>query len=104
MNDDLELNSVQRDGDRLQLTLKLELDDPVGKCGYLVYLQAAAIGGLAVPQWVTDFSSANPSRNLDANKTLNLEKFVTDLLRASLAIHQPRIAQMYYRFANYDRD
>ena len=95
VNDDLELNSVQRDGDRLQLTLKLELDDPVGKYGYLVYLQAAAIGGLAVPQWVTDFSSANPSRNVDANKTLNLEKFVTDLLRASLAIHQPRIAQMY---------
>lgn len=95
VKEDLELKSVQRDNDHLKLTLELDLDEPVGKYGYMIYLQAAAIGGLTVPQWVTDFSSPNPSKTHDANKTLNLEKFVTDLIRASLAIHQPRIAQMY---------
>lgn len=95
LSDDITLNSVNRENGRLKASLGLKLAEPPGNYAYLVYLQCASIDGLWVPQWVRDFSSPNPSAKNDSFKTLNLEKFVNDLIRANLAIYQPKIAKMY---------
>lgn len=93
---DIEMLEMGRNDDgKLSGKLKLKLSGDKGYHSYLVKMNSDKINGLLVPEWVKDFSSTNPTRTRDANKTLNLEKFVNDLLRANLALSQPTVAKMY---------
>ena len=95
LTNNIVLNTIKRDGNKLRAILDLKITDPPGKYSYMVYLQCGSIAGLSVPQWVRNFSTDNPSLKNDANKTRNLEKFISDLIRANLAIYQPQLAKMY---------
>lgn len=93
---DLTLKEVKRNGNKLSATLSLKLSDTEeGTYSYLVYLHPSLIDGFLVPQWVKDFSSDNPTAQKDANKTLNLEKFVSSLIRVNAAVSQPKVAKFY---------
>lgn len=92
---DLKLTSLTRNNDSITATINLELKEAAGSYSYLAYLQLPKVGGFALPEWVDSFSSQNPSSSRDANKTLNLKKFVTDLTRANQSFSQPKIAKFY---------
>jgi hypothetical protein len=55
-------------------------------------LDASMPGALQPPDWVSDFSSPNPSPSDAPNKTLNLEAFVQGVLDAHATINAPRLA------------
>ena len=95
LTDNLKLTRLERMGDSLTAVIDLQLDEPPGIYSYLVYLQLPPNGGLEIPQWIDAFSSPNPTASRDANKTLNLRKFVSDLIRASQSLAPPRVAKFY---------
>lgn len=92
---DISLKDSKTSGNKLQTTLNLNIAHREGAYSYLLYLQPASIGGFTVPQWIRDFSSDNPIPKKDANKTLNLEKFVSDLIRANSLVYQPKVAKFF---------
>lgn len=92
---DLRLASLQRTGDSLAATIDLELAEPRGIYSYLVFLQLPQHGGFELPGWIESFSSPNPTAKNDSQKTLNLKKFVIDLMRASQSLAPTKIAKFY---------
>lgn len=92
---DITLKELKHNGNKIQATLNLKLSEPAGTYSYLVYLQPSSIDGFMLPQWVKELSSDNPTPKKDANKTLNLEKFVSDLIRANSAVFQPKVAKFF---------
>lgn len=89
---DLSLQSIRRTGDVLNAALLLEIGAPEGKYSYDVLFRTRGAGAFTVPKWVQDLSSENPSPLRDANRTLNLERFVTELIDADASIHKPGLA------------
>jgi hypothetical protein len=94
LTQDITLKEIKRDGNKIYATLDLVINGTGGNYSYLVYLKTPSINGFSLPQWVKDFSSENPSPRSDSNKTLNLEKFISDAIRADLSIYQPKVANM----------
>lgn len=92
---DITLQKASMDNGKLRTTLGLAITDPPGTYSYQLVLRTGAINGFGVPEWVGEFSSENPSPRSDANKTLNLAKFVSDLRRASSSVVQPAVAKWY---------
>jgi hypothetical protein len=92
---DITLQGVTGGDGKLRATLGLTIADPPGTYSYQLLLRTGAINGFGVPAWVSDFSSENPSARSDANRTLNLAKFVSDLRRAASSVQQPAVAKWY---------
>lgn len=92
---DISLEKIERQGNQLDLSLDLNLDDEPGRYTYQVHLASSVINGLKIPDWVSEFSSDAPSPKKDAWKTLNLYKFVNSLVRANLSIYQPKVTKFY---------
>jgi len=92
---DLRLIGLKHDENKINSALELELENEPGIFSYRVYLQLPAIGGFIIPDWVKEFSSENPSPSKDANKTLNLEKFITNLIQANISISRTKIAKFF---------
>ncbi len=88
---DLTPVSFSREGNMLRCRLDIHLEDAAGHYGYLCELGVSPINGLVCPDWVRRWSSENPTASHEPNKTLNLERFVTNLMRASATIHQPKV-------------
>jgi len=62
---------------------------------FLIYLQPSIVDGFVLPNWIKENSSTNPSSIRDANKTLNLEYFLNDLIRANSTVNQPKLAKFF---------
>lgn len=63
---------------------------------YVLYLRTAAQGGFENPAWVRNFSSEDPTAARDANKTLNLERFVQMLMTTASTVHRPYVAKFWF--------
>jgi len=93
--EDLTLRSVRRSGDVLSATLDLRAPAQPGSYAYRVSLVTGPLDGFASPAWVRTLSSPNPTATDGPNKTLNLERFVSDLRRAASSVHAPELARWY---------
>ncbi len=62
-----------------------------GTSGYKIFMEVDPDTRVSLPKWVTNFSSDDPSPSRGPNKTLNLEKFVSDLIKASWVLGQPKL-------------
>ena len=91
--DDLALANVQADGDDLTFELTLRLDDPPGHYAYLLLFQTGDVRGLTPPAWTADLSTTNPTASQDPNKTLSLERLMSDLVQASSTVQRPVIGR-----------
>ena len=89
---DLTLRRATAQGDRLRAELALAIDDAPGTYQYFVELRTAQINGFGVPAFVRALSTDDPTPTKDPHKTLNLEKFVTDLRQAASSVHAPVLA------------
>lgn len=76
-------------------TLNTNVSGPPGRYSYMLLLRTGAINGFETPTWVSALSSANPTPQSDANKTLNLDRFVLALRGAASSVSQPAIAKWY---------
>jgi hypothetical protein len=91
---DVVLQSVTRSGDLLKAALLVDIAAPKGKFGYDVLFRAGGPGAWNIPKWVQELSSDNPTPQKDANRTMNLERLVTELIDASASIHRPALAKL----------
>jgi hypothetical protein len=91
---DFSLKALALEGRKMSLLLDFKTNASPGKYLYTVYVRVPSLNVFATPQWAKDFSSANPTPAKDPNKTLNLEKFITDLLSASVAVRQPNVVKL----------
>jgi hypothetical protein len=97
--DDLALETLRRRGDTLTARLRADLSRlPPGTYAYRVTLDAGGIGGMSTPEWVRELSTLRPGPEADANKTLNLEKFVADMIQASGTVNPPKLASFVLTF------
>ncbi|HYI07477.1 MAG TPA: hypothetical protein VEK57_00275 [Thermoanaerobaculia bacterium] len=91
---DVSLQSVTRTGDLLKASLLLDIAAAEGKYSYDVLFRTRGPGALNVPKWIDELSSENPTPEKEANRTLNLKRFVTELIDASASIHRPALAKL----------
>lgn len=83
--------TIGKDGE-IQAELAISTASAPGLREYDLSLATDAIKGFETPPWVAAFSSDNPTPTTDANRTLNLERFVLDLRRAASSVSPPRVA------------
>ena len=94
--EDLTMQRLRRSGDTLRATIRMNLEDePTGMYSHNTVFRTGAINGLDVPAWIESFSSTNPSPESAPNKTLNLKKFVSDLMQARSSVRRPKLAKFY---------
>jgi hypothetical protein len=85
------VQSITASADTATVSFQLQQSEP-GTHLYRMSLDASMPGALQPPDWVSDFSSPNPSPSDAPNKTLNLEAFVQGVLDAHATINAPRLA------------
>jgi hypothetical protein len=84
---DIKIENIQKQGNKLTATLVLKNEDPVGNFSYLIYFQPNSINGFILPTWIKDFSTDNPMPNSPTGSlTYNLEKLVSRLIVAKNSI------------------
>lgn len=93
--DEFALTKVEPVGASLVATLRAEIPGASGAYAYSLALRAGAINGFDAPAWIRALSSDNPTPRADANKTLNLERFVLALRGAASSVTQPVVAKWY---------
>lgn len=93
---DIIIENVKRQGNKLTATLILHNEDPVGNYSYLIYLQPNQISGFNFPKWVHEFSTDNPLPNTpSASQTYNLENLISRLLVAKNSVMSTNISKCY---------
>ncbi|GAB1444139.1 hypothetical protein MASR2M39_29850 [Ignavibacteriales bacterium] len=73
---------------------------PKGINSYKIDFIIARDSEVSLPSWVTDFSSDDPTSAKGPNKTLNLDKFISDLIKASWVVFQPKVSITYLTIEN----
>lgn len=76
-------------------TLNTNISGVPDRYSYMLLLRTGAINGFEAPAWIRALSSDNPTPQADANKTLNLDRFVLALRGAASSVYQPAIAKWY---------
>lgn len=90
---DIQMRNVRANGDDLTFDLDVAVEEPPGRYAYLLLVQAGGNAGLAPPAWVRDLSTTDPTAEADPNKTLNLERLVSDLVQASATVQRPLLGR-----------
>ena len=73
----------------------LSNNDKEGVYSYAVYLTLDNTVAPQMPAWIKEVSTDTYGQNLNEDKTLNLEKLLTDITTSQLTDVQPRIAKWY---------
>lgn len=92
-SDELRLSNPRAESNgTLAFDLNVNVTQPEGSYTYLMLFETSDIEGQTAPAWVSALSSTNPTAASEANRTLNLDRFVTDLVQASATVQTPRVA------------
>ena len=94
-NDEFQTVECSSEGSKITLNLLYNPKFEGKSSSYKMLYGVSALRGFKVPEAFTQYSSLNPNPTSDANKTLNLEKFVTDLIRTYMSINTGYIAKSY---------
>lgn len=96
LTNDIKLENIKRQGNKITATLVLTNEDPIGNYSYLVYLQPNQLNGFSLPDWIKDFSTDNPIPNTPSmSQTYNLEKLISSLVIAKNAVTPTYISKSF---------
>jgi len=96
LTNDISIENIKRNGNKLTATLVLNNNDEPGSYSYIVYLKANELLGLQTPKWIKDFSTEDPvPGTASASLTFNLDKFASRLLLANASISPSYISKIY---------
>jgi hypothetical protein len=89
------LDSIGKSADALEIHTTLHPPSVKGDYVYVADVVMGDVNGFTTPRWISEFSSTNPTPEHDAGKTLNLDRFVDDLISASVGQdnRQPKLAR-----------
>ncbi len=77
------------------MDLELTLPPKTLAISYEIVFLLPQLNAFAIPDWVVELSSQNPTPESDQNKTLNLDRFIRDLLRSAATINEYKVAKGY---------
>jgi hypothetical protein len=89
------VQNMKMTGNTLKADIRLTNNDEPGKYAYLVYLTFDNTVPLNMPQWVKEQSTETFAQGVNENKTLNLDKLLTDLTTNHITYAQPQLAKFY---------
>ncbi len=93
--EDLKVKTVTREGETILVEVELQYPPKVDAVSYSVKFNLSKLNAFVTPDWIKGFSSDNPTPTNEPNKTLNLERFVRDLLRATASVNDYKVAKAY---------
>lgn len=93
---DISIENIKRNGNKLTATLILNNNDEPGNYSYIVYLKPNELLGLQTPKWIKEFSTEDPvPSTASASLTFNLDKLASRLLLANASISPSYISKIY---------
>lgn len=92
---DVVLENTKLINNILSADVKLVNNEKAGKYGYLVYVTFDNTVPLTMPGWVKAKNADVYAQGLNENKTLNLEKLLTDISVGHTTFVQPKLAKFY---------
>jgi len=94
-NNEVTLQNVKYAGNTIKADVNLVNNGKAGKFSYVVYLTLDNTIPPAMPKWVKEVSTETYAQGVNENKTLNLEKLLTDVSVNHITYAQPKIAKFY---------
>lgn len=94
-DDELILQNLKMVNNKISADIKLLNNDKAGKYAYLVYLTFDNTVSPSMPKWVKELNTETFSQGVNQNKTLNLEKLLTDISTNHITYTQPKLAKFY---------
>ncbi|MEJ7768874.1 MAG: hypothetical protein WKF89_13750, partial [Chitinophagaceae bacterium] len=94
-DEELMMQNVKLANNKLTADLKLINNDKAGKYAYLVYVTFDNTVPPSMPKWVKEQNTETFAQGVNENKTLNLEKLLTDISTNHITYAQPKIAKFY---------
>ncbi|MCF0060594.1 hypothetical protein MUK70_15225 [Dyadobacter chenwenxiniae] len=94
VDSEIRLENLKISGGKVTADIKLNNADPEGIFSYAVYLTMDNTVPLAMPKWIKDISTDSID-GVQAGKTLNLEKLLTDIATSHATAKQPKVAKFY---------
>ncbi|KQS33804.1 hypothetical protein [Dyadobacter sp. Leaf189] len=91
---EIKLENLKISGGKISSDIRLTNLDPAGEYSYAVYLTLDNTVPLVIPKWIQDISTDSID-GVQAGKTLNLVKLVTDIATSHTTAKQPKIAKFY---------
>jgi len=92
---DIIIKNKVRNSSNYNLDLELTLPPKTLAISYEIVFLLPQLNAFAIPDWVVELSSQNPTPESDQNKTLNLDRFIRDLLRSAATINEYKVAKGY---------
>lgn len=94
-NDRLILENLKYSGNVLKADVKLINTEAPGKYGYAVYFTFDNTVPLTMPKWITTNNTEVYAQGVNENKTLNLNRLLTDITSNHITYAQPKVAKFY---------
>ena len=94
-NDKVSIENMKLTGNRLTGNIMLKNGEGAGKYGYLVYLTLDNTVPQQMPKWVLDKNTNTYAQGVNEDKTLNLDKLLTDVSSNHTTAVQPKLAKFY---------
>lgn len=94
-DNELTLQNVKFTGNTIKANVNLVNNDKAGKYSYAVILTLDNTIPPEMPKWVKEVSTESFAQGVNENKTLNLEKLLTDISINHITYAQPKIAKFY---------
>lgn len=101
LSSDVTIKEITKSGNVIKAIIEVSIQESKGIYSYLIYFLPSVIDGFIIPEWIKEFSSDNPNPQRDPNKTLNLERFISDLIKANVSVNQPKISKFYINFYKF---
>ncbi|HPS31309.1 MAG TPA: hypothetical protein PLZ43_13705 [bacterium] len=92
---DFKIKNISRNGDTVTVEFELNYPPKASVALYAFYFGVSQLNAFLTPDWIKAFSTENPTPESEPNKTLNLDRFVRDLLRATASVNDYKVAKGY---------
>ncbi|WP_153801282.1 hypothetical protein [Foetidibacter luteolus] len=94
-DDKLSFQNVRMEGNTYKADIKLTNTGDAGNYSYLVYLAFDNTVTPVMPKWIKETNAEVFAQGQNENKTLNLEKLLTDISVNHITYGQPKLAKFY---------
>ncbi len=92
-NSDIKLTDATFENNEYKTNVALQNNGKDGLYSYVIYLALDNTVPPPMPKWVKDLSTETYGQGVNENKTLNLEKLLTDITTIQLTERQPKLAR-----------
>lgn len=94
-DNEIKLTNLQQSSNTITGNLQLNNNEGKGTYSYAVYLSIGNTAQPKLPAWVKEVSTETYAQGINENKTLNLEKLLSNITTVFNTARQPKIAKFF---------